>query len=217
MGLLTYIKEEMRILRERDPALHSNMEIMLYPGFKALLYYRIAHRLYLKKRFFLARWLSQRARKKTGIEIHPGAVIGKGCFIDHGHGIVIGETAVIGNNVTLYHDVTLGGTGKEKGKRHPTLQDHVMVGAGTRILGAVTIAQYAKIGAGSVVLRDIPEGCTAVGNPAHILPHKEIVSDAVEKEQDAGKVGMCDARQGALNCFKEKRVFGCMDHAPSGM
>lgn len=214
MGLLSFIKEEARIHQERDPAFRSNMELILYPGFKALLYYRIAHRLYQKKRYFLARWLSQRARRKTGIEIHPGAVIGRGCFIDHGNGIVIGETAVIGDNVTLYHDVTLGGTGKEKGKRHPSLQDNVMVGAGSRILGAITIGQNAKIGAGSVVLRDIPENCTAVGNPARILPYKEAVPTTM---QDTGKAGIDDARQGEIGCFKKKRMYACADHAPSGM
>lgn len=169
MRLISYIRQEIQVIQERDPALHSSIEAVLYPGFRALVTYRFAHRLYLKEKFFLARWLSQHAARKTGIEIHPGAVIGKGCFIDHGNGIVIGETAVLGDNVTLYQGVTLGGTGKERGKRHPSLQDNVMVGAGTRILGAVTIGRNTKIGAGSVVLKDIPENCTVVGVPGRIV------------------------------------------------
>lgn len=171
MGIISYIREEIQVLQTKDPAFHSNIEILLYPGFKALLYYRIAHRLYLQNKFFLARWLSQHAARKTGIEIHPGAVIGKGCFIDHGNGIVIGETAVLGNNVTLYQGVTLGGTGKEEGRRHPLLQNNVMVGAGTRILGAITIGNNTRIGAGSVVLRDIPDDCTVVGVPGRIVKY----------------------------------------------
>lgn len=169
MGIVTYIKEEIKLIEQKDPAFHSTIEILLYPGFKALLYYRLAHRLYLNGRYFLARWLSQHAARKTGIEIHPGAVIGKGCFIDHGNGVVIGETTIIGNNVTLYQGVTLGGTGKDIGKRHPSLKDNVMVGAGTRILGAVTIGENTKIGAGSVVLENIPDNCTVVGIPGKIV------------------------------------------------
>ena len=115
MGMINYIKDEIQVIRERDPAIKSNMEVFLYPSFKAILHYRLAHKLYLKKLYFLARWISQRAVRKTGIEIHPGATIGKGLFIDHGSGVIIGETAELGNNVTLYQGVTLGGTGKEKG------------------------------------------------------------------------------------------------------
>lgn len=175
MGIVTYIKEEIRVIEKSDPAFHSSIEVLLYPGFKALLYYRLAHYLYLKEHLFVARWLSQRAARKTGIEIHPGAIIGKGCFIDHGNGVVIGETAVIGNNVTLYQGVTLGGTGKEKGKRHPCLKDNVMVGAGTRILGAITIGENTKVGAGSVVLEDIPDNCTVVGIPGKIVRNHHIL------------------------------------------
>lgn len=123
MGMLSYIREEIRVVKERDPAIKSSMEVLLYPSFKVILRYRVAHKLYLKKHYFLARWISQRAARKTGIEIHPGAQIGKGLFIDHGSGVIIGETTVIGDNVTLYQGVTLGGTGKEQGKRHPTLED----------------------------------------------------------------------------------------------
>ena len=152
MGIISYIKEEIQVIRERDPAIKSNMEVLLYPSFKVILSYRVAHKLYRRKHYFLARWISQRATRKTGIEIHPGARIGKGLFIDHGSGVIIGETTIIGDNVTLYQGVTLGGTGKEKGKRHPTLKDNVMVSAGAKILGSFTIGENSKIGAGSVVL-----------------------------------------------------------------
>ena len=137
MGIIGNIKEEIRIIRERDPAIHTSMEVFLYPSFKAMLHYRLAHRLYRSGHFFLARWISQRGVRKTGIEIHPGAQIGKGFFIDHGNGVIIGETAIIGDNVTLYQGVTLGGTGKEHGKRHPTVGDNVMISAGAKVLGSL--------------------------------------------------------------------------------
>lgn len=169
MGLISYIKEEIQVVRERDPAIKSNMEVFLYPSFRVILRYRLAHKLYLKKHYFLARWISQRAARKTGIEIHPGATIGKGLFIDHGSGVIIGETTIIGDNVTLYQGVTLGGTGKEQGKRHPTLEDNVMVSAGAKILGSFTIGENSKIGAGSVVLEEVPPNCTVVGVPGRIV------------------------------------------------
>ena len=154
MSILSYVKDEIQVIRERDPAIKSNMEVFLYPSFKVILNYRIAHKLYLKKHFFWARWVSQRAARKTGIEIHPGATIGKGLFIDHGSGVIIGETTIIGDNVTLYQGVTLGGTGKEQGKRHPTIGNNVLIGAGAKILGSFTIGDNCKIGAGSVVLKE---------------------------------------------------------------
>ena len=169
MGLISYIREEIQVVRERDPAIKSNLEVFLYPSFRVILRYRLAHKLYLKKHYFLARWISQRAARKTGIEIHPGATIGKGLFIDHGSGVIIGETTVIGDNVTLYQGVTLGGTGKEHGKRHPTLEDNVMVSAGAKILGSFTIGENSKIGAGSVVLEEVPPNCTVVGVPGRIV------------------------------------------------
>ncbi len=169
MGILSYIQEEIQVIRERDPAIKSNMEVFLYPSFKAILRYRLAHKLYLKKHYFLARWISQRAARKTGIEIHPGATIGKGLFIDHGSGVIIGETAELGDNVTLYQGVTLGGTGKEQGKRHPTLKDNVMVSAGAKVLGSFTIGENSKIGAGSVVLKEVPPNCTVVGVPGRVV------------------------------------------------
>ena len=169
MGFFRHIKEEFNVIQERDPAIKSPMEVLLYPSFRVILKYRIAHKLYLKKHYFLARWISQRAARKTGIEIHPGATIGKGLFIDHGSGVIIGETTVIGDNVTLYQGVTLGGTGKEQGKRHPTLEDNVMVSAGAKILGSFTIGENSKIGAGSVVLEEVPPNCTVVGVPGRIV------------------------------------------------
>ena len=169
MGIISYIKEEIQVIRERDPAIKSNMEVLLYPSFKVILSYRVAHKLYRRKHYFLARWISQRATRKTGIEIHPGARIGKGLFIDHGSGVIIGETTIIGDNVTLYQAVTLGGTGKEKGKRHPTLKDNVMVSAGAKILGSFTIGENSKIGAGSVVLEEVPPNCTVVGVPGRVV------------------------------------------------
>lgn len=169
MGMISYIKEEIQVIRERDPAIKSNMEVFLYPSFKAILRYRVAHKLYLKKHYFLARWVSQRAVRKTGIEIHPGATIGKGLFIDHGSGVIIGETAELGDNVTLYQGVTLGGTGKEQGKRHPTLGDNVMVSAGAKVLGSFKIGENSKIGAGSVVLKEVPPNCTVVGVPGRVV------------------------------------------------
>ena len=169
MGMIKNIREEIRVIRERDPAIHSDMEVFLYPSFKVMLHYRIAHKLYLKKHYFLARWVSQRGVRKTGIEIHPGAQIGKGLFIDHGNGVIIGETAILGDNVTLYQGVTLGGTGKEQGKRHPTVGNNVMISAGAKVLGSFTIGDNSKIGAGSVVLEEVPPGCTVVGVPGHVV------------------------------------------------
>lgn len=169
MGIVSYIKEEIDVIKERDPAIKSTMEVFLYPTFHAIIRYRFAHRLYQNGHFFWARWISQKTARKTGIEIHPGATIGKGLFIDHGTGVVIGETAILGDNVTLYQGVTLGGTGKEKGKRHPTLEDNVMVSAGAKILGSFTIGENSKIGAGSVVLGPVPPNCTVVGIPGRVV------------------------------------------------
>ena len=193
MGVISKIKEEIRIIRERDPAIHFSMEVLLYPSFKVMLHYRLAHRLYQKGHYFWARWISQRAVRKTGIEIHPGAQIGKGFFIDHGNGVIIGETAIIGDNVTLYQGVTLGGTGKEQGKRHPTIGNNVMISAGAKILGSFTIGDNSKIGAGSVVLEEVPPNSTVVGVPGHVvkrnnqrLPQEELdqvhLPDPVKEE-----------------------------------
>lgn len=200
MGLISYIKEEIEVIRERDPAIKSNMEVFLYPTFHAILKYRVAHRLYQKGHFFWARWLSQRTARKTGIEIHPGATIGKGLFIDHGTGVVIGETAVLGDNVTLYQGVTLGGTGKEQGKRHPTLEDNVMVSAGAKILGSFTIGENSKIGAGSVVLGPVPPNCTVVGIPGRIVK-----KDSVRiPRKDLDQVNLPDPILDAISELREE-------------
>lgn len=174
MKFWKYFKEEAAIIRERDPAIKSDWEVLLYPSFKAIWKYRKAHKLYEKGHYFRARWISQRAARKTGIEIHPGAVIGKGLFIDHGHGVVIGETTIIGDNVTLYQGVTLGGTGKETGKRHPTLEDNVMVSVGAKVLGSFTIGENSKIGAGSVVLKEVPTNSTVVGVPGCVVKQDNV-------------------------------------------
>ncbi len=169
MGMIKRIKEEIAIIKERDPAIHSSMEVFLYPSFKVMLHYRLAHKLYENNHYFLARWISQRGVRKTGIEIHPGAKIGKGFFIDHGNGVIIGETAIVGDNVTLFQGVTLGGTGKEQGKRHPTIGNNVMISAGAKVLGSFRVGDNSKIGAGSVVLEDLPENSTVVGVPGRVV------------------------------------------------
>ena len=164
------IKEEIAVIRERDPAARSDIEVLLlYSGLHALLAYRAAHYLHEKKHYLPARFISQAARALTGIEIHPGAKIGRGLFIDHGMAVVIGETAELGDNCTLYQGVTLGGTGKDVGKRHPTLGNNVMVGAGAKVLGPFKVGDYAKIAANAVVLKEVPPGATAVGIPAKVV------------------------------------------------
>ena len=161
------IIEDIDSVFDRDPAARNRIEVLLlYPHIKALIAYKISHKLYLKKRYFPARFISNIARHRTGIEIHPGATIGKGLFIDHGMGVVIGETAVVGNNVTMFHGATLGGTGNEKGKRHPTVGDNVIIGASAKILGNIYIASGTKVGANSVVLKDTSPNSTVVGIPA---------------------------------------------------
>lgn len=168
--VISIISDDVTGILERDPAARSAAEVLLlYPGLHALIAYRIAHALYRQKMFFAARAVSQIARSITGIEIHPAARIGRRLFIDHGAAVVVGETAVIGDNCTIYQGVTLGGTGKHTGKRHPTLGNNVMVGAGAKVLGPFTVGDNAKVAAGAVVLSEVPEGCTAVGIPAHIV------------------------------------------------
>ena len=163
------LKYDIENVMKNDPAARTKLEVLLlYQSIHVLIFYRIAHGLYKIKLFFLARLISQLGRFFTGIEIHPGAKIGKGLFIDHGMCVVIGETAEIGDNVTIYHGVTLGGTGKDKGKRHPTIGNNVIIGCGAKILGPISIGDGAKIGANSVVLKNVPKGKTAVGIPAVI-------------------------------------------------
>lgn len=183
MGFIRNIKEEIAIIRERDPAIHSSMEVFLYPSFKVMLSYRRAHKLYLKGHYFWARWISQRAARKTGIEIHPGATIGKGLFIDHGTGVIIGETTIIGDNCTLYQGVTLGGTGKEQGKRHPTLGNNVMVSAGAKVIGSFKVGDNSKIGAGSVVLEEVPPNSTVVGVPGRVVKRNNVRLPQEELDQ----------------------------------
>jgi serine O-acetyltransferase len=164
------IREDVATVRERDPAAKSRLEVFLcYSGLHAVWLYRINHWLWNRGFWLLARWLSQVARFLTGIEIHPGATIGRRLFIDHGLGVVIGETAIVGDDVTLYQGVTLGGTGKEHGKRHPTIEDDVVIGGGAKVLGNITVGRNCRIGAGSVVLRNVPENSTVVGVPGHII------------------------------------------------
>ena len=164
------IKEDIRMVKEKDPAARTTLEILLaYSGLHAVIFHRIAHWFYLKKFYLIARLISQFSRFLTGIEIHPGAKIGKGLLIDHGSGVVIGETAEIGDNCLIYQGVTLGGTGKEHGKRHPTLGNNVMVGSGARVLGPFKVGDNAKIAANAVVLEEVPENSTAVGVPARIV------------------------------------------------
>ena len=169
MRIVKYIRSQINVIKENDPAIKSSLEALLYPSFWAILYYKVAHYFYLRKHYFIARLISEKGKRKTGIEIHPGAKIGKNLFIDHGIGVVIGETAEIGNNVILYQGVTLGGTGKEKGKRHPTIKDNVIVSAGAKVLGSFIVGENAKIGAGAVVLESVPKNATVVGIPAKVV------------------------------------------------
>lgn len=161
--MIKFFKNLCNLIKEKDPAIHSNLEVILYPFFKVYIFYKIANFFFRHKLYFLARFFSEWAKKRTGIEIHPGATIGKNFFIDHGTGVVIGETAIIGDNVMLYHGVTLGGTGKDKNKRHPTVQDNVVIGAGSIALGNITIGEASRIGAGAIVLKDVPRDSTVVG------------------------------------------------------
>lgn len=173
MPMLAKIKKDIKAVFERDPAAKSLLEVILcYPGFHALLFHRLAHFLHKKGLIVLPRLISHFARLITGIEIHPGAKIGEGVFIDHGMGVVIGETAEIGDNVTIYQGVTLGGTGKEKGKRHPTVRDNVIIGTGAKVLGPIEIGEGARIGAGSVVLKSVPPGATVVGIPGRVVLYR---------------------------------------------
>lgn len=201
MGFIRSVREEIALIRERDPAIHSSMEVFLYPSFKVMLHYRLAHKLYLKKHYFLARYVSQRGVRKTGIEIHPGAQIGKGFFIDHGNGVIIGETAIIGDNVTLYQGVTLGGTGKEQGKRHPTIGNNVMIGAGAKVLGSCTIGDDSKIGAGSVVLGPVPPGSTVVGVPGRVV---RSYGNAMHPQETMDQTDLPDPVNEELEGLKER-------------
>lgn len=170
---MSFRKDQIKTIIEKDPAINNNLEALLYPSYRVLKAHRKANWFYKKNHKFIARYISERAKRKTGIEIHPEAVIGDNVFIDHGNGVVIGQTAIVGNNVTIYQGVTLGATGKETGKRHPTIEDNVFIGSGAKILGNITIGRNAKIGANAVVLKDVPANTTVVGVPAKIVKKKK--------------------------------------------
>lgn len=167
--MFKYLKNLTDFIMEKDPSIRKRREVYIMPGFKAIIYYFISRFFYLRKLYFISRKISYIGRHRTGIEIHPGARIGKNLFIDHGSGVVIGETTIIGDNVIIYQSVTLGGTGKEIGKRHPNIGNNVIIGAGAKVLGNINIENNVKIGAGSVVLNDIPDNSTVVGVPGKIL------------------------------------------------
>lgn len=182
--MFKYWKEDIDAVLSRDPAARSRWEVILcYPSFRAVRRHRRAHFLWTHGHKLLARYLSQRTRKLTGIEIHPGATIGRGLFIDHGMGVVIGETTQIGDNVTLYQDVTLGGTGKDVGKRHPTIGNNVVIGAGAKVLGPFEVGDGAKIGASAVVLKAVPPGATVVGNPGRVVRRQGVKPAGIDLDQ----------------------------------
>ena len=205
------LREDIRSIFDRDPAARTSWEVLTcYPGLHAIILHRLAHGLWMRGFYWFGRFISHCARFLTGIEIHPGAAIGRRFFIDHGMGVVIGETAIIGDDVTLYHGVTLGGTSWNKGKRHPTLADGVVVGAGAQILGPITIGEGAKVGSNAVVVKDVPEGATAVGNPARIIDSAQ----AQKREEKAGQMGFSayalgDKQDDPL----AKAIHGLLDHA----
>ena len=222
------IREDQQAVLARDPAAKSPMEAKLcYPGLKALRAHRRANALFKKGHVLLARLLSQRARHQTGIEIHPGAEIGRRVFIDHGDGVVIGETTIIGDDVTIYQGVTLGGTGKDVGKRHPTIGNNVTIGAGAKVLGPIVIGNNVKIGAGSIVLKNVPDNCTVVGNPGRIVEKKAPQpEDGVDLDQVNLPDPMLDRMEALVkrlsqleSCLqKHARRLGCYgDEAAEGL
>lgn len=205
MGLFSRMKEDMDVVFEQDPAARTYIEVFLtYSGLHAVWSHRIAHAFFNRKLFFLARVISQISRFFTGIEIHPGAKIGRRLFIDHGMGIVIGETCEIGDNVTIYQGVTLGGTGKEKGKRHPTIMDNALIATGAKILGSITIGENSKVGGGSVVLKDVPANATVVGVPGRVVVQD---GEKVRRDLDHHKlpdpiIDRCNALQSEIDMLK---------------
>jgi len=222
--MLRKIMADFRAILKNDPAVRSKMEALLcYPGFKALVLHRISHWLWSKKLWLAARLLSQSGRFFTGIEIHPGAIIGSGVFIDHGMGIVIGETAIVGDNVVLYHGVTLGGTGKHVGKRHPEVESDVVIGAHATILGPITIGRGSKIGAGAIVLKDVPPNSTVIGVP----PAQRVITDSSDSRtfsEGEGEDQMSDRRTGhtfsPLTIFEEGSAnagAGILDFTSAGL
>jgi serine O-acetyltransferase len=199
-GVFERLREDFKVVFERDPAVRNVFEIVFcYPGFHAMLFYRFAHLLWTHKFYFLGRFVSHIGRFLTGIEIHPGARIGKGFFIDHGMGVVIGETAEIGENCTLYHGVTLGGTSWAKEKRHPTLKDNVVIGAGAKILGPFEVGENSKIGSNSVVVKEVPANSTVVGIPGKIVVSVDQTEKADRADLEHGK--MPDPQAKAIECL----------------
>jgi serine O-acetyltransferase len=209
--MFKHIKEDISVVFERDPAARTHWEIITtYPGVHALITHRLSHWVWGKRFFWIARFLSHIGRFLTGIEIHPGATIGRRVFIDHGMGVVIGETAVIGDDCTLYHGVTLGGTSWNKGKRHPTLEQGVVIGAGAKVLGPITIGKGAKIGSNAVVVKDVPENATAVGIPARILEQET----NKQRDEMADKIGFSAyAVSDNANDPMTKAIHALLDHA----
>lgn len=208
--MLDQVREDIRVVFERDPAARSTWEVVTcYPGFHALLFHRLSHRLWQLGLKWLARWISHFSRWITGIEIHPGATIGRRFFIDHGMGVVIGETSVIGDECTLYHGVTLGGTSWNKGKRHPTLGTGVVIGAGAKVLGPILLGDGARVGSNAVVVKDVPAGSTAVGIPARILDEES----KLVREQAAERMGFSAyAISADMNDPVVKAIHGIVDH-----
>ena len=193
------LKEDIEVVFDQDPAARTYLEVILtYSGLHAIWSHRIAHAFYKRKLFFIARVISQISRFFTGIEIHPGAKIGRRFFIDHGMGVVIGETCEIGDNVTVFQGVTLGGTGKEKGKRHPTIRDNALIATGAKVLGSITVGENSKIGAGSVVLKEVPPNSTVVG-----IPGKVVIQDGVKLNKD---LNHCDLPDPVADRIKELEV-----------
>ena len=218
MGIFKRMKEDMDVVFEQDPAARTYFEVFLtYSGLHAVWWHRIAHAFFKRKMFFIARAISQFSRFLTGIEIHPGAKIGRRFFIDHGMGVVIGETCEIGDDVTVFQGVTLGGTGKEKGKRHPTVHDHALIATGAKVLGSITIGEYARIGAGSVVLKDVPEYSTVVGIPGRVVRQygKKVQHTKLDHHKLPDPVeDRCDRLQKEIDALREelaKRKDGEID------
>ena len=209
--MFSRLREDIRSVFDRDPAARTAWEVLTcYPGVHAMLMHRLAHWLWGLQLRWLGRLVSHVARFLTGIEIHPGATIGRRFFIDHGMGVVIGETAIVGDDVTLYHAVTLGGTSWTKGRRHPTIEDGVVIGAGAQILGPITIGARAKVGSNAVVVKNVPSGTTAVGNPARIIDNEQ----AQKREEKAGQMGFSAYALGSSQDDPlAKAIHGLLDHA----
>ena len=207
MGIFKRMKEDMDVVFSQDPAARTYLEVFLtYSGLHAVWFHRIAHALFKRRLFFIARVISQTGRFITGIEIHPGAKIGRRLFIDHGMGVVIGETCEIGNDVTLYQGVTLGGTGNEKGKRHPTIKDNALISTGAKVLGSITIGKSSKVGGGSVVLKDVPDHSTVVGVPGRIVVQngEKIRTDLDHHKLPDPVADCCDGLQAEIDSLQEE-------------